>query len=1143
MMKSTSRITFVLALAAAPASGLHPQGSVILPPPNTAPYEVLDRVEGSWINLGLFPVRPLMVHELDDVSTVFALNVHDDRLEWFRGTDPAPFRQTQVGWGPVALAGWEEEDGDLRELLVVCAGSYGLFRVAPSTGEVLGVITLPPEPRDIVVKGDRAWISCTGVNEVVQVDLVNRVIERRYSLATEPAFRCQQPCFLALDGDVVLVAPLLSGNNTTAYSDLDALDPDLIFSARKRVLDLRDPAIVQPGDQGLPDEDLFSIDPGQTSPGAVSVVAHGQGTVLFAHGRNPSTGRYWQLCTEALNADPARQSEPALRGIFAQNRLAIRSTTAPQSVVDLDDPQAGQYADARSIGQPHSLAFASNGYVAVTGPLTDTLSIRKPDGTPFRRWALPAESKIPTGVVLDEDEEFLYVHCHGSNEVLRYALGNPPPALPPLPVVYGFQHDPTPPRIQNGMELFHDASFSLDNRSSCRTCHVDGKTDGTVWNLSEGVQDEKGPLLTQTLTGISMTGPFHWRGERGFDDFRGAFAGLLGAAEAPSEERFQEFEEFIFSLTEVANPRQDFRRVVNDDIHPPEPISAGSPINGQFVWHHVDTVGPFACNDCHTFQSRAAGHEVMPVVDAGREPKRTQFDVAAFAELGRRAFQPLVDIRFHDPEPPPAGFPQRMETRAYLGAAVSHAGLASSFRDFVATAPTTEPNKDDLTAFVFQFDTGLAPSAHFAAYLDASTPPNVLVQITAAQTEVGKRNCELVLLGYSQRDSDAVLERVDWAWDDGIQRFRSDGTPGHTDRTFEDFVSRRANERHVVVGVPVGMAQRFAVDRDMDGVYDAAEAPGADILAGLPLPPAVAPDITGLTVEWVGRGAARISFDTDLPAQASATARALVGTADAHETTTTVEAFSKRHSLVLADLLPSSSGFAEAPEKDILYAVEVSATGRSGLSDVRFTTFTTLDRVRPRNLIVGSLGYAALDRTPNGAVQADVRFQVGFAGGGPPLVGAPEVMLVGRVFVHAGEDLGAPVADPRRLGGAPLDLFARADALEFTGGITLELPGPFLIAGPTTGGTTPGNCQLVFRLQPGSAQQGDEVSFVVEALLEVPSGEARNTFLQNLASATNCSLAGGTNCVFQTNLPASQMTRWSFPATPVEARMVTGTVQ
>ena len=54
----------------------------------------------------------------------------------------------------------------------------------------------------------------------------------------------------------------------------------------------------------------------------------------------------WQLNTDAVNADPALQTEPEIRGIFAKNRVSrIKPATSPvatpHAIHDLDRASTG----------------------------------------------------------------------------------------------------------------------------------------------------------------------------------------------------------------------------------------------------------------------------------------------------------------------------------------------------------------------------------------------------------------------------------------------------------------------------------------------------------------------------------------------------------------------------------------------------------------------------------------------------------------------------------------------------------------------------------------------------------------------------------------------------------------------------------
>src|SRR6185503_9370919 len=151
-----------------------------------------------------------------------------------------------------------------------------------------------------------AFISCAGADCVVRVDLATNQITQTYPI------RGKHPVFLSFDAaGRVLVAPQFSGNDSGTISHENI---PLQADARGIVDFASDPNVIT----GLPDEDLFAIDP---TANTVVPVAKATGTVLFAHGRNPATGKLWQLNTEANNKDPNKQSEPSIRGFIVDNRL------------------------------------------------------------------------------------------------------------------------------------------------------------------------------------------------------------------------------------------------------------------------------------------------------------------------------------------------------------------------------------------------------------------------------------------------------------------------------------------------------------------------------------------------------------------------------------------------------------------------------------------------------------------------------------------------------------------------------------------------------------------------------------------------------------------------------------------------------
>ena len=92
------------------------------------------------------------------------------------------------------------------------------MQVDPATGEITQRHALPAEPGDILIKhnGGRAYVSCSGADAVVKVNLATNAVEQTFSVQSSPSgtppLVCEQPLFLSFDAQSnILVAPLLSG--------------------------------------------------------------------------------------------------------------------------------------------------------------------------------------------------------------------------------------------------------------------------------------------------------------------------------------------------------------------------------------------------------------------------------------------------------------------------------------------------------------------------------------------------------------------------------------------------------------------------------------------------------------------------------------------------------------------------------------------------------------------------------------------------------------------------------------------------------------------------------------------------------------------------------------------------------------------
>ncbi|MEM7246719.1 MAG: hypothetical protein AAF533_15315 [Acidobacteriota bacterium] len=256
------------------------------------------------------------------------------------------------------------------------------------------------------------------------------------------------------------------------------------------------------------------------------------------------------------------------------------------------------------------------------GPSLDPESdIRGPRGVVIR----------PSGESDVDDGGRAYVSCRFDNSV---AIVNTSTET----VVGNFRlaSHPVPDWIKKGREPLYNAKRSGNCFVSCSSCHLDARTDGLAWQLSDNVPvpipDEinstgvpewpgnKGFMVTQSLQGLLnwevhpdiqglyTNAPYHWRGDRAtFVSFAPAFEGLL-LGPPISDEDMEEYEEFINSVHYPPNPKQLDERMPSGDVGDPldgddaagvADLSGSGAAKGLKVFCTLNSDGDGGCRNCH----------------------------------------------------------------------------------------------------------------------------------------------------------------------------------------------------------------------------------------------------------------------------------------------------------------------------------------------------------------------------------------------------------------------------------------------------------------------------------------------------------------------------------------------------------------
>ena len=369
----------------------------------------------------------------------------------------------------------------------------------------------------------------------------------------------------------------------------------------------------------LYDNDVIEIDVASMS---VSATRQDVGAVLFNVAVNPVTGALIVTNTSATNEI---RFEPVLQGQFVQNRITIidpgTGSVTPvhlNSHINYSSSSGNPVERSQSLSFPTDVVISGDGlttYVAAFG--SRKVGVLNAAGAVTRR--IPV-GEGPSGLALDEVDDRLFVMNRHSSSISVVDLSDD------SSVELTLGYDPTPANIRDGRILFYDGeNSSAHGDISCASCHVYGGADNIAWDLGspvgafqeppdpepgdvlEGFHPMKGPMTTQTVSGLSGTVPYHWRGDKPeLVDFNGAFVGLQGRSAVLSGSEFQLFEDFVFSIQLPPNPN----RLIDDSL--PAATTEGDPEIGETFFFTPVASGGGGCSDCH---ANASGNNsrVVPV--------------------------------------------------------------------------------------------------------------------------------------------------------------------------------------------------------------------------------------------------------------------------------------------------------------------------------------------------------------------------------------------------------------------------------------------------------------------------------------------------------------------------------------------------
>jgi DNA-binding beta-propeller fold protein YncE len=388
----------------------------------------------------------------------------------------------------------------------------------------------------------------------------------------------------------------------------------------------------------------------------------------------------------------------------------------------------------------------------------------------------------------------------------------------------------------------------------------------------EPFQPMKGPMTTQSLRGMANHGPMHWRGDRtgandvaesaqpntglfdedaAFKKFNPAFVGLNGRPQPLTAVEMQRFADFALQLTYPPNPIRNLdgtltpaqQRGRDHYFAPATEAGVGTP--------------PNSCNDCHVLnpQGNAEFGVERPGFFGGDGRLVVEGDDFLTPENGsdlqpikvphfRNAYQKVGMFGTRD-LPNSLPFDDSHQGDQIRGFGYLHDGSTDTpfrFLQVVGFSQIVAPNgfpvgpegqqlARDVEAFLFAFDTNLAPIVGQQITLDGANGAvaGTRIELLVAQAAAG--HCELVVTTRQRGFERGYLYLADEA------RFQE------SDSSAPRLIAARlralaAQAPLTYTCLPVGSGYRVALDADLDGCFNVDEVKaGTDPRDGGSVPP------------------------------------------------------------------------------------------------------------------------------------------------------------------------------------------------------------------------------------------------------------------------------------------------------------------
>ncbi|NOX58007.1 MAG: hypothetical protein GXP29_04010 [Planctomycetes bacterium] len=576
------------------------------------------------------------------------------------------------------------------------------------------------------------------------------------------------------------------------------------------------------------DNDLIVLD--VSNPGAsigvglpiVNVVSD-VGTTLNGMAQNPATGELFVTNLAALNDV---RLEENLRGHFIDHQIEMVSNYASASptiasadlhegIPNFHDVSApNPIAKAFSLANPNAIAFHGSGdWAVVTSLGMDRIGILNGmTGRVLGRLDVPSG---PRGLAIDSATNRIYVlsrHAMTVTAIDLFTL-DAPTTVGSLELF-----NPEPREVRIGRKFHYSTQFSNNGAHSCDSCHPNTDFDRLAWDLGAfGTATQpgppnipgafnhplKGPMVTQSLRGLDNHEPLHWRGDKPvFQDFNGAFDGLLGGSELP-EEDINALNGFI--KTVVYRPNPYFKR--NNAYKEPRALTG--------LVQYITS-----CNPCH---------QMIPALGNPLGHDGASFTTNGDAGIDATSFLAQLQIVTQM-----RGLHKKFIGDVYDGFGMIHDGreerednahpLQTFLNEFFPESLTgiTPTQQLDMIATVNAFPSNVMNVVGWQLLIDSPTPSAVTltdIDVMVAQFQKVPAHCDVIAKGtVGSAQVGYWLMDVTTNGPAGVRTFVSNTGTLITQPAL--LASLQAGDSLIFTAVPPGSGKRIGIDQDTDGLLD-----------------------------------------------------------------------------------------------------------------------------------------------------------------------------------------------------------------------------------------------------------------------------------------------------------------------------------